>query len=44
MGVLAAEAEFERDLLIERTHARLARSRANGIRSGRLKPYPEPIN
>lgn len=35
MGVLAAVAEFERDLLIERTHAGLARSRANGVRSGR---------
>jgi DNA invertase Pin-like site-specific DNA recombinase len=28
-----AVAEFERDLLIERTNAGLARSRANGVRS-----------
>lgn len=35
MGVLAAVAEFERDLLIERTHAGLLRSRAKGIRPGR---------
>lgn len=35
MGVLAAVAEFERDLLIERIHAGLARSRANGIKTGR---------
>ena len=35
IGVLAAVADFERDLLIERTHAGLARSRANGTRSGR---------
>ena len=34
-GVLAAVAEFERDLLIERTHAGLARSRANGVKTGR---------
>ena len=35
MGVLAAVAEFERDLLIERTNSGLARSRANGVKSGR---------
>jgi putative DNA-invertase from lambdoid prophage Rac len=35
MGVLAAVAEFERDTLIERTHAGVARSRANGVPSGR---------
>lgn len=35
MGVLAAVAEFEGDLLIERTHAGLTRSRANGIKTGR---------
>lgn len=28
MGVLTAVAEFERDLLIERTHAGIARARA----------------
>jgi putative DNA-invertase from lambdoid prophage Rac len=32
MGVLNAVAEFERDLLIERTQAGLARSRAEGIK------------
>lgn len=35
MGVLAAVAELERDLLIERTNSGLARSRANGVKSGR---------
>lgn len=35
MGVLAAVAEFERDLLIERTNAGLARSRAKGTKMGR---------
>ena len=35
MGVLAGVAEFERDLLIERTAAGLARSRANGVKPGR---------
>lgn len=41
MGVLAAVAEFERDLLIERTHAGLARAKAEGKPIGRpssLKP------
>lgn len=35
MGVIAAVAEFERDLLIERTQAGLARSRAEGKTLGR---------
>lgn len=35
MGVITAVAEFERDQLIERTNSRLARSRANGVKSGR---------
>jgi len=35
MGVIAAVAEFERDLLIERTHAGLARAKAEGKVIGR---------
>lgn len=35
MGVIAAVAEFERDLLLERTHAGLARARAEGKAIGR---------
>jgi putative DNA-invertase from lambdoid prophage Rac len=35
MGVLNAVAEFERDLLIERTQARLKRARAEGKSLGR---------
>ena len=35
MGVLTAVAEFERDLLIERTHAGMARARAEGKVMGR---------
>ena len=35
MGVIAAVAEFERDLLIERTHAGLARAKAEGKIIGR---------
>jgi putative DNA-invertase from lambdoid prophage Rac len=35
MGVLTAVAEFERDLLIERTHAGLARAKAEGTVMGR---------
>ncbi|MBL1258621.1 recombinase family protein [Methylocystis sp. Sn-Cys] len=35
MGVLAAVAEFERDLLVERTQAGLARARAEGKTPGR---------
>jgi putative DNA-invertase from lambdoid prophage Rac len=35
MGVIATVAEFERDLLIERTHAGLARAKAAGKIAGR---------
>jgi putative DNA-invertase from lambdoid prophage Rac len=35
MGVIAAVAEFERDLLIERTHAGLARAKREGKTLGR---------
>lgn len=35
MGVIAAVAEFERDLIVERTQAGLARARAEGKRMGR---------
>ena len=35
MGVLTAVAQFERDLLIERTQAGLARTKAAGTRLGR---------
>lgn len=35
MGVIAAVAEFERDLLIERTQAGLKRARAGGAKLGR---------
>ncbi|PVM71275.1 recombinase family protein [Caulobacter radicis] len=35
MGVISAVAEFERDLLIERTRAGLERARAEGTRLGR---------
>lgn len=35
MGVIAAVAEFERDLLIERTQSGLQRAKANGTRLGR---------
>ncbi|RYG99137.1 MAG: recombinase family protein [Alphaproteobacteria bacterium] len=35
MGVIAAVAEFERDLLIERTQSGLKRARASGVRLGR---------
>ena len=34
-GVLIAVAEFERDLLIERTHAGIARARAKATITGR---------
>lgn len=35
MGVIAAVAEFERDLLVERTHAGLARAKSEGKEVGR---------
>lgn len=40
MGVLAAVAEFERDLLIERTQAGLSRAKASGTALGR----PQALN
>ena len=36
MPVISAVAEFEKDLLIERTHAGLARAKAEGKRLGPL--------
>lgn len=45
MTVLAAVAEFERDLLVERTQAGLARAKAEGKELGRKKSYsPELAN
>ena len=41
MGVLAAVAEFERDLLIERTQSGLARAKAEGKLLGRPKALGE---
>jgi len=41
MGVIAAVAEFERDLLIERTQSGLARARAEGKSLGRPRSIPE---
>lgn len=41
MGVLAAVAEFERDLLIERTQSGLARAKAAGIALGRPQSLAE---
>jgi putative DNA-invertase from lambdoid prophage Rac len=38
MGVIAAVAEFERDLLIERTQSGLSRAKAEGKTLGRLSP------
>ena len=35
MQVISAVAEFERDLLIERTHSGIARAKASGKRFGR---------
>lgn len=37
MGVIAAVAEFERDLLVERTNAGLQRAKAQGVALGRPK-------
>lgn len=39
MNVLAAVAEFERDLLVERTQAGLERAKAEGVELGRKKSY-----
>jgi putative DNA-invertase from lambdoid prophage Rac len=41
MGVIAAVAEFERDLLIERTQSGLARARAEGKALGRPRSITE---
>lgn len=41
MGVIAAVAEFERDLLIERTQAGLKRAKASGKRLGRPSALTE---
>lgn len=41
MGVITAVAEFERDLIVERTQAGLARAKAQGTRLGR-KPVLTP--
>lgn len=41
MGVIAAVAEFERDLLIERTQSGLQRAKANGTRLGRPSTLSE---
>ena len=42
MGVIAAVAEFERDLLVERTQAGLARAKGEGRTLGR-KPVLSPV-
>ena len=39
MGVINAVAQFERDLLIERTQSGLARAKAEGKRMGRPLPF-----
>lgn len=45
MQVLSAVAEFERDLLVERTQAGLARARKEGKRAGRPPAFtPEQKN
>lgn len=41
MGVITAVAEFEKDLLIERTHAGLSRAKAEGKALGRPKSLTE---
>lgn len=41
MGVIAAVAEFERDLLIERTQSGLQRAKANGSKLGRPSALSE---
>ncbi len=43
MGVLIAVAEFERDLLIERTNAGIARARAEGKKLGRPSALTETL-
>ncbi len=41
MQVISAVAEFERDLLLERTHSGIARARASGERFGRPSALSE---
>lgn len=41
MGVIAAVAEFERDLLVERTQSGLARAKSQGRRLGRRPALSE---
>lgn len=41
MGVINAVAEFERDLLIERTNAGLVRAKAQGTRLGRPPAFDD---
>jgi putative DNA-invertase from lambdoid prophage Rac len=43
MGVIAAVAEFERDLLIERTQAGLTRAKAEGKTLGRPQALPPAV-
>jgi putative DNA-invertase from lambdoid prophage Rac len=43
MGVIAAVAEFERDLLVERTHAGLCRAKAAGTALGRPKALSKAV-
>ena len=44
IGVLASMAEFERELIKERTALKRAVSRANGIKFGRRKKVPDPAH
>jgi DNA invertase Pin-like site-specific DNA recombinase len=44
IGVLASMAEFERELIRERTALKRAASQANGTRFGRPKKVPDPSN
>ena len=41
MAVIAAVAEFERDLLVERTQAGLTRAKAQGKKLGRPRSLPQ---
>ena len=44
IGVLASMAEFERELVKERTALERKSSRANGIKLGRRKKVPDPAH
>lgn len=44
MQVISAVAEFERDLLLERTHSGIARAKAAGKRFGRPSALNEEQN